>query len=345
MSRVSRWVVATAALLLALLYVVPLWRIDLGAPQYPEGMGLRIWIDRIEGAAPNDLRNINGLNHYIGMRAIEPDQIAELRYMPIIVAVLIATGLAVALVGRRRWLFAWLAAYAAVAAAGLVDFWRWEYDYGHNLDPEAAIKIPGMAFQPPLLGDKQLLNFQASSWPDLGGAAAVLSLGVVLLVALYEVRRWRRNQGPALAAATAMAVAACAGPSPRAITYGADECAHCHMIVAEPRLAAQLVTRTGKTYVFDDPGCLADFLAAGMVDRSAVHSLWLADYGSASEEMIPAEEAWLVRSDAIRTPMANRTAAVSTAEAAERLRAELGGELVRWAELVEQASRPVGADS
>jgi copper chaperone NosL len=344
-TRLSRFVVAAAALLLALLYVTPMWRIDLGAPQYPEGMGIRIWVDRIQGAGPNDLRNLNGLNHYIGMKAIEPDQIAELRYMPVIVGALIATGLLVALVGRRGPLFAWFGAYTLVALAGLADFWKWEYDYGHDLDPTAAIKIPGMAFQPPLLGGKQLLNFHASSWPDIGGVVAIISLTVVALVVLYEIRR-RRRSAPALGAAAAVAVAAaCAGPAPRAIAYGTDECAHCHMTVADHRLAAQLVTVTGKTYVFDDPGCLADFLAAGKLDPRSVHSLWLADYTADTERLLPAQDAWLVRSDAIRTPMDNRMAATATPEAAESLRVRLGGEVLRWADLTTHAGAAAGAES
>ena len=56
-------------------------RIDLIAPQYPEGLGLYISSRSIEGIKPNDLASINGLNHYIGMRTIEPDQIPELRFM------------------------------------------------------------------------------------------------------------------------------------------------------------------------------------------------------------------------------------------------------------------------
>lgn len=341
MSRVSRLVVAAAALLLLLLYVTPMWRIDLGAPQYPEGLGLRIWVHQIEGASPNDLRNINGLNHYIGMHAIEPDQITELRYMPVIVGVLIVTGLLVALVGRRSLLFGWLGAYLAVAIAGLVDFWKWEYNYGHELDPTAAIKIPGMAFQPPLIGGKQLLNFHASSWPDIGGAAAILSLTVVLVVGFVELRRWRRTRRVPLAAAAVAVATACAAPAPRAIAYDTDECAHCHMTIADPRLAAELVTGTGKTYVFDDPGCLADFLAAGRVDASAIHSLWIADYTSPDGRLLPADQAWLVRSDAIRTPMDHGLAATPTAAAAESLRGARGGEVVRWAEVTATA----GAES
>ena len=64
----SRITLAIAALALLAIYLVPLWRIDLHAPQYPEGLGLRIWVNQITGLKPNDLNSINMLNHYIGMR-------------------------------------------------------------------------------------------------------------------------------------------------------------------------------------------------------------------------------------------------------------------------------------
>jgi hypothetical protein len=86
----------------------------------------------------------------------------------------------------------WAVVYVAVAVAGLVDFWKWEYDYGHNLDmTQAIIKIPGMSYQPPLIGSKQLLNFTASSWPGLGGWAAGLSLGLVAVAVVLAFRRHR----------------------------------------------------------------------------------------------------------------------------------------------------------
>ena len=185
MTRLSRTLTAIGAVLLAALYIVPLWSIQLFAPQYPEGLGMQIRLTTVVGDRPNDLQTINQLNHYIGMKPIEPAAIKELRYFPIIVGVLIALGLLAALVGKRRVVIAWLVGLAAFGAAGLVDFWRWSYDYGHNLDFEhAVIKVPGMTYQPPIIGTKQLLNFTASSWPAAGAyiALAAFVLGVIALV-------------------------------------------------------------------------------------------------------------------------------------------------------------------
>jgi len=191
MKRSSRWAVGLASLALALAYAFPLWHIALEAPQYPEGIGFYIWAGKLTGEKPQDLRSINGLNHYIGMKPIEPDTIAELRYMPLAIGALILGGLAVAITGRRRLLYVWLGAFVLFALVGLADFWWWEYDYGHNLDPTAAIKVPGMNYQPPLIGAKKLLNFTAHSWPALGGLAIMAGAVVAMAVTWIEVRRAR----------------------------------------------------------------------------------------------------------------------------------------------------------
>jgi copper chaperone NosL len=189
MSRFARVLTAIAAVALAGLFYFPLWRVQLVAPQYPEGLGMRIAINSVKGATPNDLDNINGLNHYIGMQRITPEAIPELRIMPWIVGLIILTGLIVAVAGRKRGLYAWFAGFTLIGAVGLVDFWHWEYDYGHHLDFEhAIIKIPGMTYQPPLIGVKQLLNFTAVSWPDVGGWLAFSSLALAALAVVVALR-------------------------------------------------------------------------------------------------------------------------------------------------------------
>lgn len=183
---VSRALLAVAAVALGLALLFPLWRVDLTAPQYPEGLGMHIWAHTVAGVGEHDLDNINGLNHYIGMQRIEPDAIPELRIMPPGIIAMAVAGLLIAAVGSRRWMRLWAGTLLLAAIAGMVDFCYWEYDYGHNLDLDnAPIKIPGMSYQPPLIGSKQLLNFTATSLPATGGylaiGAVLLGVGAVLL--------------------------------------------------------------------------------------------------------------------------------------------------------------------
>jgi hypothetical protein len=148
-----------------------------------------IWADKITGEKPQDLNSINGLNHYIGMKEIVPESIPELRLMPYLLAGLAALGVLVALTGSRKLLLAWVVLFALLAVAGLADFWKWGYEYGHELDPTAAIKVPGMAYQPPVIGSKQLLNFRATSWPALGGLALMASVMLGVAASLLDRRR------------------------------------------------------------------------------------------------------------------------------------------------------------
>jgi copper chaperone NosL len=203
----ARLALVAAAVLLGTTYVLPIWKVTLAAPQYPEGLGMQIWLNTITGIKPNDLDNINNLNHYIGMKRIVPESIPELRLMPMIVAGLGALALLGAATRQRKVAIGFVVLFALLAVVGLVDFYRWEYDYGHNLDMEnAIIKIPGMSYQPPLIGSRQLLNFTASSWPALGGYAAILSLALGV-IALWLDRPLRKQAGgldaSSLAAATA----------------------------------------------------------------------------------------------------------------------------------------------
>ena len=189
LARPARLMLAVASLLLVAAFLLPLWRITLQAPQYPEGLGLEIHVNTVTGVKPQDLQNINGLNHYIGMKAIEPDAIPELRFMPMALGALIVTGLLVAAIGRRGLARAWVALFLIGSLAGLADFWYWQYDYGHNLDVEnAPIKVPGMTYQPPLFGTKKLLNFTATSWPGFGGWAAFASLALAMVAVRPERR-------------------------------------------------------------------------------------------------------------------------------------------------------------
>jgi copper chaperone NosL len=190
MTSRARWLLVAAAALMVTVYVLPLWRVELIAPQYPEGLGMLIRVNGVDGIKPNDLNSINNLNHYIGMKEIVPESIPELKYMPWILGALIAGGLLVAALGKRLPLYVFGGALGLLLVAGLYDYWRWGYDYGHNLDMSVAIiKIPGMTYQPPLIGSKKLLNFYATSWPASGGIALTLAAGLVAAAAIDSRRR------------------------------------------------------------------------------------------------------------------------------------------------------------
>ncbi len=182
----SKIIIVFASLLLLSTFFFPLWYIDLEAPQYPEGIGLEIWLNKITGQKPNDLENINGLNHYIGMKEIKPDAIPELKIMPFILIFMILFGVASGITGKRTLVYVWIFLFIILAAVGLYDFYMWEYDYGHNLNPNAAIKIPGMAYQPPLIGSKMLLNFNAISMPDIGFYILVVVVGLAIIALILD---------------------------------------------------------------------------------------------------------------------------------------------------------------
>jgi len=183
---ISRIVVAVSALMMVSAYFVPLWQILMWAPQYPEGLEMKIWVNNLSG----DVKIISALNHYIGMKHIEVSMFPEFTYMIYIIGFIIGFGLLTALINKRAFLWIYLGLLVSAGFGALIDFYLWGYDYGHNLNPEAAIQVPGMTYQPPLIGTKQLLNFTAYSGPDIGGWIFIASGLMVVGVIIYE---WKRK--------------------------------------------------------------------------------------------------------------------------------------------------------
>jgi copper chaperone NosL len=176
-------------LLLIVVLFVPLWRIELSAPQYPEGLVMKMHPHKLAG----NVDIINGLNHYIGMKTLHTDDFIEFTVLPYIISVFALFSILVATVlhQSQKWLRILLISFILFGIVAMVDFWRWEYNYGHNLDPNAAIIVPGMAYQPPLIGYKKLLNFGAFSIPDTGGW---LFIGVGLLLVSAVLVEFKKNK-------------------------------------------------------------------------------------------------------------------------------------------------------
>lgn len=190
--KISNLLMAIGSLILIAIYFVPIWFIALDAPQFPEGLGLYIYVNDIKGFTPTDLESLNILNHYIGMKKIVPKEISEFKIIPIVLGGLIALGLVFSFL-KKNWLkLLWLGLVLLGAIIGIYDYYLWGYDYGHNLDPNAIIKVPGMAYQPPLIGGKQLLNIYAFSFPYWGAGIIIVSI-VLVILSYYFGKKEKRN--------------------------------------------------------------------------------------------------------------------------------------------------------
>jgi copper chaperone NosL len=310
----------------------PLWRIDLTAPQYPEGLGLKIYPHKIGG----DVDVVNGLNHYIGMRTLHTEDFIEFTVLPYLIAAFAVFGLLAFLINRRWFFYTWSVLFVLFGIVAMYDFYRWEYDYGHNLDPNAAIVVPGMAYQPPLIGFKQLLNFGAYSFPDVGG---YIFLFVGLLLVVFTFLEWKtarkqRTSVTATAVVSMLLFLSSCSTGPQPISYGKDACHFCKMIISDKKFGAEVVTQKGKAYKFDDTHCLVAFLKSGSVDQKEIAATYLADY-SAQEKLIVTDQAFLLKAESIRGPMGGTVAAFATEESMKQYQQQLQAVSVKWSEVVQ----------
>lgn len=179
------------ALMLGALFFLPLWNVTLEAPQYPDAIGMDIYIDKFADHGENDIKNINIMNHYVGMKEI-PEHIPEFEIFPKVVAAMLVIGVIIGFVGNKYLYLVWFVVMIGLGSAGMYDFYLWEYEYGHDLKENAAIKFldaegKPMAYQPPLIGSKMILNFNAISMPMIG--AYLLFFGMALSVVAFFVSK------------------------------------------------------------------------------------------------------------------------------------------------------------
>ncbi|WP_066225549.1 hypothetical protein [Formosa haliotis] len=189
-------IMIVGSLLLLGLFKFPLWNIMLGAPQYPDPLGMNIYVDGIRGVSEFDIQNLDGLNHYIGMKKIpKPEEMWEFSVFPKVVLGMSLLGVLLGILGfmkkiSPKYFLGWFVLMAVLGILGMYDFNNWLIDYGSNLDPKAIIKAYNpdgspMAYKPPLLGHKQLLNFHVTSLPHTGGY--LMFVGMTLTLIAYWV--------------------------------------------------------------------------------------------------------------------------------------------------------------
>lgn len=336
-SVITRILTAVAALSMIAAIYLPIWKIDLTAPQYPEGLYMTIHADKVGG----DIEIINGLNHYIGMKTIHADEFVEFTVLPYIIWLLVVLGLITAVVNKRKLFYSYFAFFILFALVAMVDFYRWEYNYGHDLDPTAPIQVPGQGYQPPLIGYKQLLNFSAYSIPDKGGWAFIgsgvlLSIGAV--IEYMRQRKEKKNNNKSFPLGTPVTIAAMAvmllgcTTGPQAIRFGKDGCDHCKMTIMDQKFGGEIITDKGKVFRFDDTRCMVDFINAGKADKTT-SAIYFLDY-SGTGNLIKSDSALLMQSDQLRSPMGGNTAAFRDAASRQSIMTKLQGTEVKWEDLL-----------
>ncbi len=331
--NITRIVLVICGLALIAVIFTPIWRIDLQAPQYPEGLRMLIYANKLAG----DVEIINGLNHYIGMKTLHANDFVEFTVLPGIIAFFAAAFIFVGLWGRRKALNILLTVFILFGILAMYDFWRWEYDYGHNLNPEAAIIVPGMAYQPPLIGFKQLLNFGAWSFPDIGGFIFIGVGVLVLLCSIYEWRNFKKmkllSRGKiAIAIITTSILLSSCSVGPQEIKYGKDNCHFCKMTISDNRFATEIVTKKSKIYKFDDSHCLIEFLHSNAVKEEDMSGIYFTNF-SEPHDFLSAKDAILFKSEGLKSPMGGNTAAFNNQDSLTIVKGVHDGNVISWEEL------------
>jgi hypothetical protein len=185
-----RGILLVAALLLVPTYLLPLWKLTMFAPQYPDGLRLGIYSYKLEGGnAGQDIKEINVLNHYIGMKDLVAEDFTEFKWMPFVIGALALLLLRTAVLGKLATLVDLFVVFTYFAAFSLWSFGYKLYRYGHDLAPTAAVKVP--PFMPPVFGHKKLANFEVYSYPA-AGSYALAAVAVLLAAALWLA--WRESR-------------------------------------------------------------------------------------------------------------------------------------------------------
>ena len=333
-SKISLFSKVLLLIVSALLFgslLFPMWRIELDAPQYPEGLVLQLHANKIGG----DVEIINGLNHYIGMKTLHTEDFVEFKFLPYVFGFFGLFALAMVFIAKRKGVVLLLGTFVFFVILAAVDFYRWNYDYGHNLNPNAAIVVPGMAYQPPLIGYKQLLNFGAYSIPDIGGwmmiAAGVLLFIIVLKETKFLKRFRKHNIQPALLLLLLCAVSACSNNKAVPIKINIDNCENCKMSISDGKHGAEVITQKGRVYKFDDIMCMMHYCKDN--SETKIKSFYVLDY-SQNSVLIPAENAFFLTGGTIKTPMNGGIIAFSSENESKEFQSKLGANSISWEEIV-----------
>ncbi len=333
---IQNWIrvlLGVCGLMLIAVLFVPMWRIDLDAPQYPEGLQMLIFSNKLGG----NVDIINGLNHYIGMKTLHTEDFIEFTILPYLIIFFALFFIITAIVRKRKWMITLLFSFIIFGILAMIDFWKWEYNYGHNLNPEAAIIVPGMAYQPPLIGFKQLLNFGAYSVPDMGGWIFIAAGAILLICTLFDFMKNRKfskmnkMMSAGLTGILLLFITSCS-PAQEPIKLGYDNCKSCKMTISDAKYGVELITLKGKVYKFDEVNCLLSFMKEGSLKKEDIKEIFFTDFCS-PHQLTNQKTSFLLKSNQLKSPMGGNIATFSNNDSLKFYTAKWNGETILWNQL------------
>lgn len=190
----SRLLVFLAGMMLIPSFFFPLWNMTLYSNQFPEGLSLDIYTYKLEGEKTlyrDDLKEINALNHYIGMRPLKEEDFTEFNWIPFVIGGTILLSLRTVIIGKMDKLIDLFVMFTYFGIFSLWSFYHKLYLYGHELDPMAAVTVP--PFTPPMFGHQTMANFEVYSFPSIG-SFFMAAMPLLLLAAIWFSRHSQRQK-------------------------------------------------------------------------------------------------------------------------------------------------------
>ncbi|MEZ5175429.1 MAG: cytochrome C [Acidimicrobiia bacterium] len=181
--RLPKWMFTAAALLLMVSLLLPYWVLNLKAPQFPDGLQVRAYVNRLEG----DVVELEGLNHYVGLKSFEDAAVFE-RSVAIMAVIVFAGLLVAALLIHSRWVLLLVLPGLLFPIVFLADLQFWLWNFGNNLDPRAPLAAAVGEFTPPVFGSAEIAQFDTLALPGLGLILAMIA-SVLIGVGLWFHRK------------------------------------------------------------------------------------------------------------------------------------------------------------
>lgn len=269
------------------------------------------------------------------MKTLHTADFIEFKFLPYVFGFFGLFATALFFIARKKGVVLLFVSFFLFAILAAIDFYRWNYEYGHNLNPNAAIVVPGMAYQPPLIGYKQLLNFGAYSIPDIGGwmmIAAGLLLFIIVAKETHLLRRFKKqNIQPVLFLLLSFSAFACSNAKAEPIKLNVDNCDFCKMSIADGKYGAEVITQKGRVFKFDDIMCLINYCKEN--SKTKMEAFYVIDYNQ-NNVLIPAETAFYSKGGDIHSPMHGGIIAFSNEKDSKEVGAKLKASSISWNEII-----------